>query len=101
MLDTGLQIPQERLQNTYKDLGRINTTQSEDFVPSEEDKPICGWEADPDGHGSRVGEIILRVAPEAVIHVAKVISRGEDLKDSNMSEQVHKQIAEASSFNEV
>ncbi|KAG6359197.1 hypothetical protein INS49_012717 [Diaporthe citri] len=100
VLDTGLQISWKSLQDNYIEDKRISTEQSEDFVRYEGEESIRGWDVDCDGHGSRVGEIVLQVAPKAVLHVAKVFRHKDDLTDPKISEQVHKQIAHASSFDE-
>ncbi|KAK2009327.1 subtilase [Colletotrichum eremochloae] len=94
VLDTGLQLP-SALQENYEEEGRINLQQSETFVPVTEGKTTHHWRVDCDGHGSRVGEIILRIAPTADLHVAKVFETRGDLADPKMATQVHKRIAEA------
>ncbi|KAF6831809.1 subtilase [Colletotrichum musicola] len=95
VLDTGLQLP-ESLRASYEDDGRIAVNESKSFVckadgqASEHD-----WDSDCDGHGSRVGEIILRCAPCADLHVAKVFQTSRDLTNPALADQVHKQIADA------
>lgn len=94
VLDTGLQLP-EYLRANYQADGRILVNESKSFVrktdaaASEQD-----WDSDRDGHGSRVGEIILRYAPCADLHVAKVFQTRQDLDSPALAAQVHQQIAD-------
>lgn len=92
VIDTGLQLP-EALQQNYEDSARINVDQSKTFVLASEGEVSHDWRVDPDGHGSRVGQIILQVAPGADLHVAKVFRAKDDLEDPNTANQVHGRIA--------
>ncbi|KAJ4179988.1 hypothetical protein NW755_012028 [Fusarium falciforme] len=94
VLDTGLQLP-GAFQKNYEEEKRINSDQSATFIHGTRGKDPHGWKVDCDGHGSRVGEIILNVAPTADLHVAKVFKTRGDLADPKMATQVHKRIAEA------
>ncbi|KAK1965187.1 subtilase [Colletotrichum sublineola] len=94
VLDTGLQLP-GALQENYEEEGRVNLQQSETFVPVTEGETTHDWRVDCDGHGSRVGEILLRIAPTADLHVAKVFETRGDLADPEMATQVHERIAKA------
>lgn len=93
MLDTGLQLP-ESLQANYEAEGRISTKASESFLPNAKEATNRDWRFDCDGHGSRVGQIILEVAPEADLHVARVFKSGSDLANPNMATEIYKSIAE-------
>ncbi|KDN64032.1 putative subtilase [Colletotrichum sublineola] len=95
VLDTGLQLP-GALQENYEEEGRVNLQQSETFVPVTEGETTHDWRVVCDGHGSRVGEILLRIAPTADLHVAKVFETRGDLADPEMATQVHERIAKAS-----
>ncbi|KAK2032675.1 subtilase [Colletotrichum zoysiae] len=94
VLDTGFQLP-EVLQENYESEGRINFQQSDTFVSATKGDATHDWKVDCDGHGSRVGQIILRVAPTADLHVAKVFRTKGDLADPEMAVEVHGRIAEA------
>ncbi|KAJ4123171.1 hypothetical protein NW768_009699 [Fusarium equiseti] len=94
VLDTGLQLP-EALQETYKEEGRINVQHSATFVRSTGSTTSHEWNFDHDGHGSRVGEIILRFAPSADLHVAKVFQTRADLADPSIATEVHERIEKA------
>ncbi|RSL41639.1 hypothetical protein CEP54_015753 [Fusarium duplospermum] len=94
VLDTGLQLP-GALQENYEGAERINCQQSATFIAVTGDEATREWKVDRDGHGSRVGEIILRFAPIADLHVAKVFQNRRDLANPNMATQVHKRIADA------
>ncbi|RFN50789.1 subtilisin-like protease [Fusarium flagelliforme] len=94
VLDTGLQLP-KILQETYEEEGRINVQQSATFISPTGSEAIHEWNVDQDGHGSRVGGIILRFAPTVDLHVAKVFQTRDDLADPNIATQVHGRIAQA------
>ncbi|KAF4463389.1 subtilase [Fusarium albosuccineum] len=94
VLDTGLQLPTE-LQENYLAAGRINAEESESFLSGPKTTADQDWDIDCDGHGTCVGQIILDVAPVVDLHVARVFKRRSDLADSNMANQVHKNIVEA------
>ncbi|KAI1453627.1 subtilase [Annulohypoxylon moriforme] len=94
VLDTGLQLP-GALQENYEEAGRISVDHSRSFVPPKKGKAIHDWMVDEDGHGSRVGQIILEFAPAADLHVAKVFRTRNDLADPGIAAQVHKRIVEA------
>lgn len=93
VLDTGLQLP-ESLQANYEEEGRVNVKESESFLPSTKEDADCNWRVDCDGHGSRVGQIILEVAPEADLHVARVFKSGGDLANPDMATEIYKSVAE-------
>lgn len=97
VLDTGLQLP-GALQENYEDQERINFQQSATFIPVTGGEDTHEWKVDCDGHGSRVGQIILQVAPTADLHVAKVFKTRDDLADPNIATQVHKRIAKVRNF---
>ncbi|KAM0547324.1 hypothetical protein ACHAPJ_010460 [Fusarium lateritium] len=97
VLDTGLQIP-GALQENYEVEKRINTQQSKNFVPAKDGEINVDWNVDSDGHGSRVGQIILQIAPAADLHIAKVFRSGCDLADPIMAVQAHKYITEAITY---
>ncbi|EFQ36019.1 subtilase [Colletotrichum graminicola M1.001] len=86
VLDTGFQLP-EVLQENYEGEDRINFQQSDTFVPATKGDATHDWKVDCDGHGSRVGQIVLRVAPAADLHVAKVFRTKDDLADPEMAVQ--------------
>lgn len=90
VLDTGLQLP-ESLQENYIDEGKIAVEASQSFLPGTKGD---AWNMDCDGHGSQVGQIILKVAPAADLHVARVFKDREYLANPNTAVQVHKSIAE-------
>ncbi|KAJ4315293.1 hypothetical protein N0V84_008449 [Fusarium piperis] len=94
VIDTGLQLP-GALQENYEDDKRINVDQSKAFILASEGQVSDDWRVDPDGHGSRVGQIILKVAPGADLHVAKVFRTKDDLEDPDIANQVHDRIAKA------
>ncbi|KAI1052605.1 hypothetical protein LB507_009828, partial [Fusarium sp. FIESC RH6] len=94
VLDTGLQLP-IALQENYEAEGRINVQQSTTFIQPTKGETNHKWNVDVDGHGSRVGEIILRFGPAVDLHVAKVFRTREDLANPSIATQVHKRIAEA------
>ncbi|KAI0543459.1 subtilase [Xylaria curta] len=94
VLDTGLQLP-GALQENYEDAKRIDVQQSEIFVPPTKGETIHEWRVDDDGHGTRVGQIILKFAPAADLHIAKVFKTRDDLLDPKLATQVQKRIAEA------
>ncbi|KAF9879163.1 hypothetical protein CkaCkLH20_03396 [Colletotrichum karsti] len=94
VLDTGLQLP-DILWENYKE--RINVKQSEDFVHSKESEPKPYWRVDNDGHGSRVGQIILDFAPAADLHVAKVFDTRADLSNHDLVDEVHERIVKVGS----
>ncbi|RSL95714.1 hypothetical protein CDV31_013772 [Fusarium ambrosium] len=94
VLDTGLQLP-GAFQENYEDAERIDLQQSATFIPAMGGEATHEWKIDCDGHGSRVGQIILQIAPTADLHIAKVFKTRNDLADPNMATQVHKRIAEA------
>lgn len=95
VLDTGLQLP-GALRENYEDEGRISFRHSGAFIPVTGETSTHGWNVDRDGHGSRVGQIVLQVAPAADLHVAKVFETRDDLADPHRAEQAHRRIAEAS-----
>ncbi|RSL81916.1 hypothetical protein CEP51_005512 [Fusarium floridanum] len=94
VLDTGLQLP-GAFQENYEDAERIDLQQSATFIPATGGEATHEWKIDCDGHGSRVSQIILQIAPTADLHIAKVFKTRNDLADPNMATQVHKRIAEA------
>ncbi|KAI0881978.1 subtilase [Annulohypoxylon maeteangense] len=94
LLDTGLQLP-GALQENYEEEERINVQQSKTFVPPAKRGAVHDWRIDNDGHGSRVGQIILEFAPGADLHVAKVFQTRDDLADPEIASQVHNRIVEA------
>ncbi|KAK1254162.1 hypothetical protein MKX08_008157 [Trichoderma sp. CBMAI-0020] len=94
VLDTGLQLP-ESLQENYEAEGRVTVEASESFLPRTKDDADGSWRVDRDGHGSRVGQIILDVAPEADLHVARVFKSGGDLANPKMAADIYKSIAKA------
>ncbi|KAI4599467.1 hypothetical protein KJ359_001909 [Pestalotiopsis sp. 9143b] len=87
VLDTGLQLEKALYVNHVR-AGRINPAQSKDFVATTEEDAVDGWKKDSDGHGSRIGQIILDVAPGTVLHIAKVFKNKEDLKRLDTAPQV-------------
>ncbi|KAM5347454.1 hypothetical protein ACJ41O_010459 [Fusarium nematophilum] len=82
VLDTGLQLPEE-LHANYVEEGRINVGKSESFIL---DTCEADWAVDVDGHGSRVGQIVLQVAPTADLHVARVFKSRRDLESLDIPE---------------
>lgn len=93
MLDTGFQLP-EGLRSNYEDGGRIIAKASESFLPNTQEATDHNWEVDCDGHGSRVGQIILDVAPSTDLYVARVFKHGSDLAKPKMAAEIHKSISE-------
>lgn len=79
VLDTGLQLDEALHANLVR-AGRINSDQCKDFIATTEEDAVHGWKKDSDGHGSRIGQIILDVAPGTVLHIAKVFKDNDDLK---------------------
>lgn len=100
VLDTGFHLP-EALGENYREEGRINLRESESFVSATEEGYRCGWEVDRDGHGTRVGQIILQVAPVADLHVARVMRTRHDLADPNIAPKTHARIAKVSTPNSI
>ncbi|KLU81029.1 hypothetical protein MAPG_00124 [Magnaporthiopsis poae ATCC 64411] len=97
VLDTGLQLP-THLHTAYEGEGRILIDESKSFVgntDSAASQQNRGWDRDCDGHGSRVGEIILRCASCADLNVAKVFQTRRDLTSPDLADQAHKRIIEA------
>ncbi|KAL7929060.1 subtilisin-like protein [Trichoderma chlorosporum] len=94
VLDTGFQLPESQ-HDSYMELGRISTNESESLLPGANKTSGNDWQVDVDGHGSRVGQIILEVAPTAVLHVARVFERRKDLENQEIAAEVHKRIAKA------
>ncbi|KAL8376135.1 hypothetical protein RB595_007311 [Gaeumannomyces hyphopodioides] len=97
VLDTGLQLPRH-LHARYQEEGRILINESKSFVGKTDSvapQHNWDWDRDCDGHGSRVGEIVLRCAPCADLQVAKVFQTRRDLTSPDLADQVHKRIAEA------
>ncbi|KAF6826078.1 subtilase [Colletotrichum musicola] len=84
VLDTGFQPP-EVLQENYEAESRINLQQSGTFVSSTKGDATHDWNVDCDGHGTRVGQILLQVAPAADLHVAKVFRTRDDLADPELA----------------
>lgn len=94
VLDTGFQLPRA-LQSAYEDDERILDKQSKSFVQEgAAEGPTPCWRVDHDGHGSLVGQIVLRCAPCADLHVAKVFQTRQDLMNPAVATQVHKRIAD-------
>ncbi|KAI1739866.1 subtilase [Xylaria scruposa] len=94
ILDTGLQLP-GALQENYEDAMRIDVQQSETFVPPTTGETNHEWRVDDDGHGTRVSQIILKFAPAADLHIAKVFKTRKDLEDPGLATQVHTRIVDA------
>ncbi|KAI0446279.1 subtilase [Xylaria telfairii] len=94
VLDTGLQLP-GGLRENYEEAERVNMQQSDTFVTPTKGAAIHDWKVDDDGHGSRVSQILLKFAPTAELHIAKVFKTRLDLEDHKLATQVHKRIAEA------
>ncbi|KAI5925584.1 subtilase [Camillea tinctor] len=94
VLHTGLQLP-TALQENYEKERRINVQQSENFVDPTNGAATHEWRVDNSGHGSCVGQIILKFAPAADLHVAKVFNTKGDLADPKIATQAHKRIAKA------
>lgn len=88
VLDTGLQLP-EHLQAAYIDQGAIASAHCKSFCGADAD-----WNMDSDGHGTRVAEILLDVAPKAELYVAKVCQRQNDFISSSNAAKTQHNIAE-------
>lgn len=95
VLDTGLHF--SKLMRNYDEQRRISWRCSRYFSPSNQESPgeANGWQCDTDGHGSMVAQVLLHVAPKAVIHIAKVLESRHDLRTKEKCEMAHQNIAEA------
>ncbi|KAI0140285.1 hypothetical protein BJ166DRAFT_542643 [Pestalotiopsis sp. NC0098] len=94
VLDTGLQLG-ETLHKNFEDAGQIDSDTSTDFVINTEGAATDTWKEDHDGHGSRIGQIILDIAPGVVLHLAKVFQDHDDLKNPDMASEVYGRIVKA------
>lgn len=93
ILDSGIHLP-DTLAANYEKAGRISVAKSMSFL--DDSKNPQEWRTDVDGHGTRVSQILLKVAPAVDIHVARVFERRQDLKSPKAATRVHQQIANVS-----
>lgn len=77
----------------YELANRIKKSRS--WVPSTRDQEVNleSWQKDLDGHGTHVACLLLRVAPVADVHIARVFKTRKDLEDPGMAATVHERIA--------
>lgn len=97
ILDTGFQMSPE-IQQNHKEKKRILVDRCKSFLPDAASNLTSSWDIDEAGHGTSLGQIILRVAPNADLHIARVMRRNQDLSnlDSDTSKAVHESIAAVS-----
>jgi hypothetical protein len=91
ILDTGICLPEEA-----KDLGytnRIIKTKSWLGDNTTDDPELRLGDRDLDGHGTHAAGLLLKVAPEAEIYVARVFKGKKELKGTIMAEVFHHRIA--------
>lgn len=93
IVDSGIHLP-DALAANYEKAGRISVTESMSFL--DDSKSPQEWRTDADGHGTRVSQILLKVAPTVDIHIARVFERRQELKNPRVAARVHQQITNVS-----
>lgn len=94
VLDTGFQPP-DSLMTNYESEKRIRVEQSDTFLAQVEgDQDTRDWRLDQDGHGTNVALILLKVAPVADLHIARVFRSGKDLRNPQLASTIHQRIAQ-------
>jgi hypothetical protein len=93
ILDSGIHLP-DALAANYEKAGRISVAESMSFL--DDSKRPRKWRTDVDGHGTRLSQILLKVAPTVDIHIARVFERRQELKSPRAAARVHQQIANVS-----
>ena len=95
VLDTGFE-PSKSLMVNYEDDCRIKDSKT--FLINEKDRVTDSesWRTDSDGHGTHVAQLLLRVAPVADVHIAKVFETRKDLNKPEIAATVYQGIADVS-----
>jgi hypothetical protein len=101
ILDTGLDLPEaSRWNNTDRIIYKSWLSRDEDGVKLEEYNSDCDdGDYDEDGHGTHAGALILKVAPNAILYVARVFRSKNDGKNSSEQDIINGRIAKANTRN--
>jgi hypothetical protein len=92
ILDTGISFPREAEDVGYMD--RIMGIKSWLGDPANTDPELNRGDRDLDGHGTHAAALLLQVAPDVDVYVARVFKGKHELKGNVMAEVFHKRIAE-------
>ncbi|CZR60317.1 uncharacterized protein PAC_10213 [Phialocephala subalpina] len=92
ILDTGLELPEEA-ECAYGD--RLRDQKS--WLSHDEDckEHLNRGDRDLDGHGTHAASLLLQVAPEADVYIARVFKDRKESKGIVMAEMIHQRIADA------
>ena len=92
ILDTGISFPEEAEDIGYTD--RIIETKSWLGGSANTDPELERGDLDLDGHGTHAAALLLHVAPDADIYVARVCEGKRELKGRIMADVFHKRVAD-------
>jgi hypothetical protein len=89
IIDTGAELPEEALDSYGNRLAGHKSW----LTPTDKDKDLGRGDKDMDGHGTHATGLLLRLAPDAEVYVARVFKKRREAEGLAAAEDLHNRIA--------